>query len=52
MRIHMPLQNELRICEDSLAVAQEDLPEDLEDEIEALLAGLPAPIPFVPYSTR
>jgi hypothetical protein len=52
MRIQMPLQDELRVCEDSLAVAHEDLPEDLEDEIAALCAGLPAPIPFVPYRAR
>ena len=49
MRLQLPLKEELLLCEDSFAVAQEDLPDDLEDEIESLLSGLPTPIPFVPY---
>lgn len=52
MRIQLPLMRELQLCDRASAEAYEELPEDIEAEIEALLAGLPAPIPFVPYRTR
>ena len=49
MRIQLPLHRELSICSRASAVAHEELPEDIELEIERLCAELPAPMGYLPY---